>query len=660
MYFRWGRDILVIADWVPESGQIRIVELLTVKKGMGRKIMNKVGIKSTVTVVILFIVLGTVFSFAEPIIFTDIDGHWAKEYIEDVYKHQLITGYPDSTFKPQGNITKLETIVIIARLMGYSDSEEQYYINQYKQQLEDNNIPGWGQGAVAYALFNDILSEDDSKSLVSGSGQTYAKRYEVIIYIGKVLQYGIGEEIENIYVIPYKDEMSIPNEAKPYIDLLLEKEILDKSSNDGCFLPNNQITRAEVAKLVSLSAKILDDVSDDDIIVEPGPIISPPVIGVREIVNGYIDNIIFGTKNIISIESDKGSRIYDIDPEANIRIDGKIANIRQLETGQTVTAIIEDNIVVDIKADSNKEMLEGYFYYYLPIQVPRVFIKDFKDEVHSFLFTDNSSVYFSGKLIDIEDLNLGDMVTVTYADDEAIEIKAEPKEKHFEGVIKAKKDYRNECSLEVLLDDKTVETFIITSKVNLKRDRRSAYFEDIKVGDEIEITTEYEVVTSVNAFSVKRIVEGYISKMVFGQKTEPTEITIEKYDGATETFILTPDTVIRVDEKRADIYDLRINYEVELEIENNEVSWVETCRRFRGSNHIGKVTYMDIRKGIFELQIGKREEIEIYVDDETIYIDEDGDIIRFRDIYVDDEIVAITEDNGYYIVARRVIIITRR
>lgn len=327
--------------------------------------MNKVGIKSIVTIIILFIVLGTVLSFAEPIIFTDIDGHWAEEYIEDVYERQLITGYPDATFKPQGNITKLETIVIIARLMGYSDSEGQYYINQYKQQLEDNNIPGWGQGAVAYALFNDILLENDLKSLVSGSGQTYAKRYEVIIYIGKVLQYGTGEEIENIYVIPYKDEMSIPNEAKPYIDLLLEKEILDKLSNDGCFLPNNQITRAEVAKLVSLAAKILDDVSDDDIIVEPGPIIPLP------------------------------------------------------ET-------------------SDEKILEGHFYYYLPTQVPRIFVRDNRGEILNFLFTDSSKIYSSNKLIDTEDLNPGDIVTVIYVDDEIIEMEVEPKEKYFEGVVRKK------------------------------------------------------------------------------------------------------------------------------------------------------------------------------------------------------------------------------
>ena len=99
---------------------------------------------------------------------------------------------------------------------------------------------------------------------------------------------------------------------------------------------------------------------------------------------------------------------------------------------------------------------------------------------------------------------------------------------------------------------------------------------------------------------------------------------------------------------------------MELEIENNEASRVETYRRFRSFNYIGKVTYMDIRGGTFELQTENREEIEIYTDDETIYIDENGDIARFRDIYVDDEVLAVTEDNGYYVTAKRVIIITRR
>ena len=156
-------------------------------------------IKSRVTVaVIFFVMLSTALSFAAPAIFNDISNHWAKEHIEDVYERRLITGYSDATFKPGENITKLETIVIISRLMGYSDSNEQHYVNQYKQQLKDNNIPDWGQGAVAYALFNDILSAKELQSLVSVTGSTYAKRYEVVIYIGRVLQYGAGEEIGGI------------------------------------------------------------------------------------------------------------------------------------------------------------------------------------------------------------------------------------------------------------------------------------------------------------------------------------------------------------------------------------------------------------------------------------------------------------------------------
>lgn len=541
-------------------------------------------IKSSVTVaVIFFVMLSTALSFAAPAIFTDISNHWAKEHIEDVYERRLITGYSDATFKPGENITKLETIVIISRLMGYSDSNEQHYVNQYKQQLKDNNIPDWGQGAVAYALFNDILSAKELQSLVSVTGSTYAKRYEVAIYIGRVLQYGAGEEIGGIYIIPYKDEMSIPDEAKPYIDLLLNKKILDKTSNDGRFLPDNKITRAEVAKLVSMSAKILDKLSDDDVIVEP-----------------------------------------------------------------------------DIPPVTTDKVLEGYFYYYLSGQDSRVFISDEKEKIHDFAFTRKSSVRISGKLAGIDDLKPGDIVTVTYIDDEIIEIKADPKERYFEGVVRAKDSDEDEDILEVLLDSKTIKTFVIPSKAALKRDRRTVDFKDIKVGDDVEITTEYDKVVYVDAFSIKRTVEGYIRKMVIAQRPEPTKITVEKYDGTVETFTLVPDTVIRVEEKRAGIYDLRLNYEVELEIENDEIVWIETYRKFQGSNYTGKVMYKDTRRGVLELQIRAGEEIEIYIDDDTIYIDEDGNSIRLGDIYVGDEIGVFAEDNGYYIMAKKVFIIIQR
>lgn len=613
--------------------------------------MNRTKFRIVVAMVTLLVMLSSTLSFAAPTVFTDINGHWAKEYIEDIYSRKLTTGYPDATFKPQGNITKLEAIVMIAKLMGYSDNEAAYYTNQYKQELEQYKIPAWAQGATAYALFNDILLKEDLTGLVSSGKNIDAKRHEVATYIGRVLQYGAGEQIGTIYVIPYIDEMSIPAVAAPYIDLLLKKGILDKESNNGRFLPNNLISRAEVSKLVSLAAKILDKGSNSN------PTTPPSTNTERKTINGEIDNVILGSKNIISIANGSKQQIYDIASNANITVDGKTATVKQLEIGQSITAIVENDSIIDIKAITTEEVLEGYFYYYLEGRDPKVFIKDDKDNVKGLSFTTNSKVYLMDKSVNIKELTPGDIIYVTHIDGEVIKIEAETKEKTLDGVVKSKSGSKDKYTLEVLLDDNTRETFTITSKATLKRDRKTVSFDEIKVGDEVKITKEYETVTYVNASSVQETVEGYIKKIDIGQKTE---ITIEKEDKTTETFVLTPNTTIMIEDEKAGVYDLRLNYQVELEIENGEVVSMETYRKLKGTSYEGKVTYMDSRRGTMEIEVGAREEITVDVDDNTIYNDEDGRIIRFRDINVGDEIVVYAEDNGYYIVAKRVFVMIRR
>ena len=616
--------------------------------------MSRTKSRIIVTIIALVIMLSSTMAFGDTMIFTDISGHWAKDYIEDIYSRKITTGYPDATFKPQGNISKLESIVMIAKLMGYSDTESAYYINQYKEKLEKNNIPAWAQGATAYALFNDILLEKDLADLVSTANQTYAKRYEVATYIGRVLQYGAGEKISSIYVIPYLDELSIPVEAAPYIDLLLKNNILDKSSNDGRFLPNNLITRAEVSKLISLSAKILDNKSNGN----TTPTL-PPTEGKvdTKTISGDIDNIIRGTKNTISILNGKEKSVYDIADDAKITVDGKTATLSKLSVGQQVTAKVENNRIVELKATTVGEDIEGYYYYYLDGKTPKVFIKDKNDDVISFDFTGNTKVYLMNKSVKIGDLNFGDIVTVKSLDNKAIEIKAESKDKIVEGVVDHVSCTSKEDVLEVVLDDKSVKTFTISSKAALKRDRKSASFSDIKVGDEVEIGLEYDAVTYVNAYSVQRTEKGYIKNISFGQKSE---ITIEKYDGDLEVFEITPNTTIRIEDKNASIYDLRIGYEVELEMENDEVLWMESYRKLQGVTYQGKVIDLDSRNDIMELEIKAGEEIAIQVDNNTIYNDEKGQIIRLRDINEDDEIVVYAEDNGYYILAKRVFVLIRR
>jgi len=49
--------------------------------------------------------------------FTDIEGHWAKNYIEEIYRFKLIQGYGDGSFKPNNKIIRAEVVAMINRML---------------------------------------------------------------------------------------------------------------------------------------------------------------------------------------------------------------------------------------------------------------------------------------------------------------------------------------------------------------------------------------------------------------------------------------------------------------------------------------------------------------------------------------------------------------
>ena len=50
--------------------------------------------------------------------FTDIDGHWAREYINRAAQKGWVSGYEDNTFRPESLITRAEAISLINHVLG--------------------------------------------------------------------------------------------------------------------------------------------------------------------------------------------------------------------------------------------------------------------------------------------------------------------------------------------------------------------------------------------------------------------------------------------------------------------------------------------------------------------------------------------------------------
>ena len=56
--------------------------------------------------------------------YPDINGHWSKNIVEKWAEANVVSGYPDGTFKPNDNITRAEFGVWVYKLFGYQPSSK--------------------------------------------------------------------------------------------------------------------------------------------------------------------------------------------------------------------------------------------------------------------------------------------------------------------------------------------------------------------------------------------------------------------------------------------------------------------------------------------------------------------------------------------------------
>lgn len=73
--------------------------------------------------------------------FTDVFGHWANDEIANATKTGWINGYEDSTFRPEGDITRAEAIVIINRILYRNVKSADEYGD--KSDFADNTADKW-------------------------------------------------------------------------------------------------------------------------------------------------------------------------------------------------------------------------------------------------------------------------------------------------------------------------------------------------------------------------------------------------------------------------------------------------------------------------------------------------------------------------------------
>lgn len=175
---------------------------------------------------------------------TDVDSnHWAKSSIEEMQSRNIMSGYPDGSFKPDNYITREEV------------SKTIYAFAKSVNPDTTNDLPN-----SENSLFPDVLSDSWSSKYINWMSSerlstgypdgTYKpnnniSRAEFSTLMSNYLT-STGENWKNSEVI-FNDTDS--NWAKEYINKMAGMNYINGYS-DGSFKPDNSITRAEVSSIL--------------------------------------------------------------------------------------------------------------------------------------------------------------------------------------------------------------------------------------------------------------------------------------------------------------------------------------------------------------------------------------------------------------------------
>ncbi len=581
-------------------------------------------------IILLTVVLTMLFTMtANAAAFNDIGGHWAKSYIERVEKNGLVTGYENGKFKPDNNVTVLESLIMMSRLYKIDDDIKEEIIDEYKSSLKTiKNISDyeWSLEPLSIAIELGIVTEQAVKDMFAKETIfSDAKREEVAVLLTKAM--GLNEEAKSlkVYSIPFKDIDEISGNARPYIYLMYEKKIM-LGDNEKNINPKAKITRAEIATLLD---KAFDYIKDNDIYpeleeYEPTTAVSGIIMEVSSNKKEYYIYI----KNDREVES-----IVKINDDTEIIINGRIREFSDLKKDMLVTCKIdEERLAVEIEADNTKDVVRGIISSVAYVSPASITILDEDDDKVTYKIDTDVDIYHDGKATELKKLEKNDEVTLLLDNKEVYKINSVSRIKYYDGVITAI-DYNYPIKVTMKTDEDVSKTFIFNSDVEVTRNDDESSFDQVRVGDEVTITTRYDEMTAINTIAKEAEMSGVIREILIAPKSK---IKIADEDGNVEQYSVNNNVIITVGSKNVSIYDLRLGYNVSVntsgdEIVTMEVSQIETAKSFTG-----KIIFINKDDKLIMMQNitgdGKNELLYLRITNNTKIFDTSGSTKYFKDL----------------------------
>lgn len=201
--------------------------------------------------------------------FTDTDGHWAKDTITALADKGIINGTSDTTFNPDGAVTRAEFLKMVMNAVGIAPydsvadkvldaSPDEWYAVYLKSALDKGLIPS--SMVMSYSETVNTWTDENGNT---ASGVTYGGAFSGGLSISREEMAFIASEMYQYVLNPSMMKKMQPAKTTDFTD---KSEIADWAVSgvnfacangfvlgmgDGSFQPEGSTTRAQAAVVIS-------------------------------------------------------------------------------------------------------------------------------------------------------------------------------------------------------------------------------------------------------------------------------------------------------------------------------------------------------------------------------------------------------------------------
>jgi hypothetical protein len=563
--------------------------------------------------------------------FSDLSGHWAREYMEDLADKGYFTGYEDDTMRPEKSVTICEALVVMSRFYDLDDEAAGWINSDYSETVKEAvaSSLSWAYDELSVCLAAGIITRDELSSMDLTSA---IKKEQLSVFLVRGMQLQNVAEAQSGTVLSFDDASEIGTGNIGYIAVLVSAGIVKGDENND-FCPNLSVTRAVFATMVSRS---LDYMQAQSIDLE-----IESYEGVTR-TDGIITGV--GSGSLIIKGFDGLTKEFVIASSTAVTVNDTVKSLTASYIGCSALVTEKEGsaILVAIESDANTKWVQGMIYNVAASSATDyLYIKDqISGSSTKYSVPSAADVTYNGTDIDFSSLASYNYATLKFVSDVVTEVWSYPGDFELNGTI-TDIEYATTTVLKIEDDDGIIYHILLNMSdlPDIKRGDTEISLDRLGAGNKVTVEYDNCELTSITTEGTQNSVKGVLTSIT--ATASKTTWTISTDSGTSNTYTVDEAARAYNGTKAILLSDIKVGDTVSVEVYGDTITEINLEGSAMANSKVsGTVLSVNTKsKEITVLSSGKL----IYIDASSIVSiisAATGSSQSFSSIKADEQIVA--------------------